>query len=144
MDYYDLTDEQKAETGIDYDFGACLQYNPQPFIIENVKKVLAIIEGDNDGPDWHWVVALRGEGNVFVYMRGGCDYTGWDCQSWAETVYLSPTFGLLDGIKKLSNNYDSLNPLAIYQALQAQLLTQQKKKTWREENDKIFKIKGAN
>ena len=34
------------------------------------------ITGDNDGPSWHWIFELaNGE---WLYLTGGCDYTGWD------------------------------------------------------------------
>jgi hypothetical protein len=44
-----------------------------------VARLLLEIEGDNDGPSWHWIVQL--EDGRFAYGWGGCDYTGWDCQS---------------------------------------------------------------
>lgn len=35
--------------------------------------------GQNDGADWHWTVVTGGRTWLIV---AGCDYTGWDCQSW--------------------------------------------------------------
>jgi hypothetical protein len=69
-------------TGIDYDLSACLDYNPQDtFSIESIQRVHAVWEGDNDGPAWRWVLELK-DGR-FAYLQGGCDYTGWDCRSYA-------------------------------------------------------------
>jgi len=41
-----------------------------------IKELLATIPGENDGADWHWLVSLE-NGNI-AYLRGRCDYTGWD------------------------------------------------------------------
>ena len=43
--------------------------------------VLLEITGENDEADWHWIVTTT---SGFAYISGGCDYTGWDCQSGAE------------------------------------------------------------
>jgi hypothetical protein len=37
-------------------------------------------EGYNDGDEWIWKVTLD-NGTVWI-AEGGCDFTGWDCQSW--------------------------------------------------------------
>jgi len=76
MSYHDLTEAQQKAMNVDYDFCACLEYNAQPFNLLDVERALAVIEGEHDGPDWHWIVVLR-DGR-FVYLTGGCDYTGWD------------------------------------------------------------------
>lgn len=41
-----------------------------------VDKVLAVVEGENYEADWHWVVKFSND--ELGYIRGGCDYTGWD------------------------------------------------------------------
>lgn len=41
--------------------------------------ILMAEQGDRDGPDWVWLVQLD-NGETYFYA-GGCDYTGWDCQS---------------------------------------------------------------
>jgi hypothetical protein len=85
MSYYEETQEY-ADRGIDYDLYTCLEYNPQKgFNVEDIKKVLAVWEGENDGDDWRWVLELN-DGR-YVFLQGGCDYTGWDCQSWATSEY---------------------------------------------------------
>lgn len=45
-----------------------------------------IEQGFNDGGDWKWVVMFD-TGEVWMAV-GGCDYTGWDCQSWLEWTRL--------------------------------------------------------
>lgn len=71
-----------------------------PFVRADVATILAIAEGEHDGPEW--VVAGRlNDGRWFV-ARGGCDYTGWDCQSDASAEVAATkvdllTFGLTEG-----------------------------------------------
>jgi hypothetical protein len=65
-----------AGLGIDYDLDACLEYNPQDFQLEDITEVFAIVEGEADEFDWHWLLGL--DNGTFAYLTGGCDYTGWD------------------------------------------------------------------
>ena len=67
-----------------FDLFECLEYNPQDGITEDsVCDLLAVVEGERDTANWHWVVALRDK--KFALIIGGCDFTGWHCQSWAES-----------------------------------------------------------
>lgn len=85
MNWYNEVDRKALEArGIDYDLVSCLKYNPQDFSLLDIERVLAVWEGENDGEDWRWVLRLH-DGR-FVFLQGGCDYTGWDCQSWASHV----------------------------------------------------------
>lgn len=69
-----------------YDLKACLKYNPQDgWEIDDVADILAVVEGENDEGHWHWLLRLKEPPLRYVYLVGGCDYTGWDCQSWAES-----------------------------------------------------------
>lgn len=90
MSYYDDTEGYKAR-GMDYDLVACLEYNPQRFGPQDIQQVLAVIEGERDGDNWHWVLQLKPEsavdGKWFAYLTGGCDYTGWDCRSGADSDF---------------------------------------------------------
>jgi hypothetical protein len=49
------------------------------FSREDVKLIKGQVDGENDGPDWV-VYGQLNDGRWFV-ARGGCDYTGWDCQA---------------------------------------------------------------
>jgi hypothetical protein len=85
MDYDPEEEPVNREKGIDWDLHYCLENNPQPgFKLKDVEKVLAVIEGEHDGPAWHWILELTN--GKFAYLIGWCDYTGWDCQSGAESV----------------------------------------------------------
>jgi hypothetical protein len=69
----------------DYDLWSCLQHNPQAdFRYTDITEVLARVDGERDECDWFWVLKLKS--GQFAYLQGGCDYTGWDCQSHAVSV----------------------------------------------------------
>lgn len=108
----------------DSDLETCLEYNTQDFAFEDIKDVLAVVEGANDEANWHWILELKKEfnGGMFAYLEGGCDYTGWDCQSSASSVFGTNP---LDLIKNSEHEGE----------LRRQLDTQ-KDVTWREANDK--------
>jgi hypothetical protein len=85
MSYFD-NEQEYHNRGIDYDLHGCLKYNPQDtFAVGDIDRVLAVWEGDNDGDDWRWILALK-DGR-FVFLQGGCNYTGWDCLSWATYAF---------------------------------------------------------
>lgn len=49
------------------------------FCREDVERIEGRVDGENDGQDWVVWGQLK-DGRWFV-ARGGCDYTGWDCQA---------------------------------------------------------------
>ena len=49
----------------------------QPFNRKDVKRIIGMVEGANDGQDWVVYGKLK-DGRYFI-ARGGCDHTGWDC-----------------------------------------------------------------
>ncbi len=62
-----------------YNLRAACEYNN--IDSSDLVDVLLEITGENDEADWHWIVTTT---SGFAYISGGCDYTGWDCQSGAE------------------------------------------------------------
>lgn len=62
-----------------YDLRAACEYNN--IDSSDLVDVLLEITGENDEASWHWIVKTT---SGFAYISGGCDYTGWDCQSGAE------------------------------------------------------------
>lgn len=52
--------------------------------LDDVARVIAASEGENDGPDWLCVFETR-DGR-FGFLAAGCDYTGWDCQAGGSTI----------------------------------------------------------
>lgn len=143
---------------IDYDLRACLEYNPQDgFTVEDIENVLAVWEGHNDGDDWRWILKLK-DGR-FVFLQGGCDYTGWDCQSWAtsefaDTAENAARFALGDvsidadhhpsnaGIGHMLNimSGEYMNNAGdVYKSLLEQIANG-KNETWREKTDRDFGV----
>ena len=109
----------------DYDITACLEYNPQPdFKLEDIAEVLAVWEGENEGDNWRWIFKLT-DGRC-AFMKGGCDYTGWDCISWADSeVYLSD----IQAVPTVGDEPDEVHKELVEQ------LVFGKNKTWREGKD---------
>lgn len=66
------------------DFLYACEYNGQGPLTDGVglDGILMVQQGDNDGPNWIWLV--RTSTGAHWWAVGGCDYTGWDCQSWLE------------------------------------------------------------
>lgn len=65
-----------------YDLACCIGYHIDELQFANFSDVTCLKEGANDESDWHWKVTLA-SGRILVII-GGCDYTGWDCQSWGD------------------------------------------------------------
>lgn len=53
-----------------------LDISCDPFTREDVEHIVALREGENDGPEWLIYGRLR-DGRWFA-LSAGCDYTGWD------------------------------------------------------------------
>lgn len=47
----------------------------EPFTIDDVKKVIKAVEGENDGDSWIMIGQLK-DGRFF-FLDAWCDYTGW-------------------------------------------------------------------
>jgi len=67
----------------DYDLEAYLRYNEDIYKLEDIANIHAEVPGHNDEDYWYWIIELK-DGR-FVLTSAGCDYTGWDCQSWGES-----------------------------------------------------------
>lgn len=85
LDNYDWAEVFGEGTG-----GNCTPIipNPQPptcgisvetFSREDVEEIYGQEDGENDESDWIIYGKLK-DGRFFA-ARGGCDYTGWDCQA---------------------------------------------------------------
>ncbi len=165
MASWNNTKEQQQDLekrGVDYDLETCLEFNSQEFTVFDIEAVLAVHEGENDGDDWRWILKLKknapaAKNGKFVFMQGGCDYTGWDCQSWATGMFTtsakkaakfafgkdveikgkSPKDAGLGHILNLLSGTYLDNATEVYEELLAQLQTA-KSQTWREKKNKEF------
>lgn len=106
----ELDDYDWAEVFGEGSGGNCTAINPQPappmskvstvtFGREDVVEIFQMEVGENDGPDW--IIYGRLKDGRFFCARGGCDYTGWDCQAGnsggvAETKEHIIRFGLTE------------------------------------------------
>lgn len=95
---------------IDSDLRTNCAYNlgGDKFRLEDVAYVLASVMGENDGPEYFWLCAMKD--HTYAVVSGGCDYTGWDCQSSGEAE-IYPTMAtalaalpLEDGNRKISGS----------------------------------------
>ena len=119
-----------AERGIDYDLKACLQYNPQSFTVDEIENVLAVWEGENDGDDWRWILSMKN--GKYMFLQGGCDYTGWDCESDAWSI---ETETPEEAITCVTAPYSPEGTVEQIQAYLSRQLEAGKTKTWREKKD---------
>ncbi len=55
-----------------------------PFTRADVTEIVAMSEGENDGPPW--IIVGRLHDGRWFHIEAGCDYTGWDCQAGGTTV----------------------------------------------------------
>lgn len=49
--------------------------------LPDIDVIVAEVCGANDEDNWYWILQMK-DGS-FKWAEGGCDYTGWDCQSHA-------------------------------------------------------------
>lgn len=131
MSYY--SDEKYSTVGIDYDLYTCLEYNPQEgYTVDDIDRVLAVYEGENDGYSWRWILKLKRTRNKYVFLQGWCDYTGWECQSSAFSEFESTA--LKAAQHALDQSSSSENAQHIRRDLNYQIKFG-KCGTWREQQD---------
>jgi hypothetical protein len=106
-----------------YDLWAALTYNDLRSELARVVAVLAFIEGEHDGAEYHWIVQLD-QPNVFAYVNGACDYTGWDCRSWCNVQTGETIAAVLSFAAKKGGE--------IAATLAEQIDTSKVRKSWRE------------
>ena len=128
MGYWNDTNSFQ-QRGIDYDLVACLEYNAQDgFSIEDINRVLAVWQGENYGDDWRWILALNS--GKFVFLQGGCDYTGWDCQSSASSVIADDIKDIISVMRNPMRFSENNNTVIVHLIKQ---LISEKDKTWHEQ-----------
>lgn len=63
-----------------YDFAAgCRENDMGPAAEKRIISLVMLKQGERDEGDWKWRVVFE-DGSAW-FAEGGCDYTGWDCQS---------------------------------------------------------------
>jgi hypothetical protein len=134
--YLNFSDTHLTRRGIDYDLEACLKYNQTSFSAQQIKRVLAVYEGERDRTPWHWIIQTIGD--RMIYLSAGCDYTGWDCISWINveiTNYMPSDW--IDYVYE--GSFEGHKQVVVF-SLGNQLFGK-KESTWRERMDKEFGLK---
>lgn len=127
--------EEAYPAGLDYDLCAALNYNPQSgFDAKAIDTVLAVVEGERDERPWFWLLKLK-DGR-YVYMTGSCDYTGWDCQSGADSSIVDTAEAAL-ALAPEKEGYEWRGFREVRSILAAQLAAGQRVKT---EGDRIAEL----
>ena len=67
--------------------------SPDPFTIDDVERVIAFDNGENDGASWITILFLKDK--RFAFLTAGCDYTGWGCQESGNAVISHNLINLL-------------------------------------------------
>jgi hypothetical protein len=70
---------------------------------DNIAEYLWIYEGTND--ERPWLCLCRLDTDIYVYFRGECDYTGFDCQGNME-IYAHRDPNILIQMAMTSTDYD--------------------------------------
>ena len=89
-----------------YDWPEVMKYAVGKFTFQDVERVIYTVDGDNDGPDWMGVFALKN--GSFGVVHAGCDYTGWGCQEGGGAdTYETEAVALERAIKQEKDNYSN-------------------------------------
>jgi hypothetical protein len=66
-----------------HEFGLAVAYNDRGPLEPDapIQALVMVVQGERDRTDWTWLVLING---TWWAATGGCDYTGWDCQSWLD------------------------------------------------------------
>lgn len=70
---------KESDAGIRNELRYAMECNAGDIKYTDIKQILGCVCGENDDRSWHWLVETT-DGKLW-YVSGGCDYTGWDCQS---------------------------------------------------------------
>lgn len=131
--------EEYTQRGIDYDLHACLEFNPQSFDVDDIERVAAVWEGERDADNWRWVLQFK-DGRAALLI-GGCDYTGWDCQSHADTYWRDSLEECADFAGAEEYTYDKEQQKRAISADLRRQLAVGKESTWREKKDAEFGLR---
>ncbi len=114
----------KAMGGDDIKYA--FEYNGLAPHLDEIESIVAEVCGEHDGCEWFWILKMKD--GTFRKAEGGCDYTGWDCQSSAsisepvatveEALALAPEVDMYKrGIRRvLTGQVKEEIPFAVYQA----------------------------
>jgi hypothetical protein len=64
--------------------------------ITDVMRIVAMDDGENDGPNWIGVFEMKN--GTFVFLSAGCDYTGWDCRAGGRSEVYKTEKAAIQGL----------------------------------------------
>lgn len=103
------------------DIGYAFTHNSLGSRLDDIDVIVAEVCGENDGYPWYWILQMKN--GTFSWATGGCDYTGWDCQSWAyiHDGYDTAEYAI-EAVK--ADEFDSRPEKRIKEVLHAQVAEQ--------------------
>jgi len=107
----------------DGDLQSAFDHNSvENFPIDAIDNVVAAVYGEADGPSWFWLVEAKEESfpaqaGAYALLEGGCDYTGWDCQSYLKVVAQGGLFECVDAAPEFESGRPIRNTLGRQAAL---------------------------
>lgn len=116
MSYYYDNKTECVERRIDSDLSYACEAGAQDsggFRIQDVAYVLAELTGENDGPEWHWIVAMKD--HTYAHVSGWCDYTGWGCRDDGDAEVFASLREALTDVEKVPENGVELRKLLTMQ-----------------------------
>jgi hypothetical protein len=66
----------------DYDWREVFSF--ADFSFNDVKEIIGLVNGSNDYSDWVGIFLLKD--GQYGYVSAGCDYTGWGCRDWGDSL----------------------------------------------------------
>lgn len=63
---------------------------------EDVRRIIAMAEGENDGDNWIGLFEMNN--GTFVFLSAGCDYTGWDCRAGGRSDVYTSEYAAIQGL----------------------------------------------
>ena len=89
-----------------YDWESVMKYADGKFTFQDIERVIYTVDGDNEGPDWMGIFALKN--GSFGVVHAGCDYTGWGCQeSGGSDTYETEAVAIERALKQEKENYSA-------------------------------------
>lgn len=82
------------------------KYAAPKFTFQDIERVIYTVDGDNDGPDWMGIFALKN--GAFGVVHAWCDYTGWGCQeSGGSDIYETEAIAIERALKQEKDSHNA-------------------------------------
>lgn len=85
----------------DYNWACAFEYSPLPRT--QVERVIAKEDGENDD-EKDWIGLFHMKDGRYMFLKAGCDYTGWGCQASGEAVFFDSELLAIQGMGDQDRN----------------------------------------